>query len=163
MSSKFKSNTIVMMVCTMLTFAGLAWILFMVNTNLEEAINVHKEELDSGQYLIGISHLVVLLFHPFVILYIFNHYRHFRELRTFKVILLIFSVISLFSMGVEKVMVDEIARQLRSGMAFNELTILDLAYIINGTYCLFTLVFLLRTLKLIAQNNSMINRVGDST
>lgn len=161
MKSKTKINTMALMVYTILSFAGLALILFMVNTDLVRAINVPKETLDSVQYLIGISHLVVLIFHPLVILYIFSHYRRFKEMGIFKMILLVVAVLSLFSMGVEKVMTDEIARQYRNGMSINEIHILNSAYIFNVALCLLTLVFLLRTLKLIALSDSGTDHVDD--
>jgi hypothetical protein len=52
-------------------------------------------------------------------------------------------------MGVEKVMIDEIAREYRHGLGVNELGILNLAYSMNIVFIIIMLVYLLRTIKTI--------------
>ncbi|MBN1388323.1 MAG: hypothetical protein JW965_07745 [Bacteroidales bacterium] len=75
-------------------------------------------------------------------------------MRPFRIILLVAGVISLFSVGVEKIMVDEIAKEYRHGLGINELYILNLAYIINMVFSIFIFIFLLRTIRLINLENT---------
>lgn len=149
MKSKIKLNTVILFICSIIAFASLIYILYHVNTNLVVAINVFHTKFESIHYLTGFSHGFVLLFHIYAIYYIFLHFRQFSALKWFRILLLILGVISLFSMGVEKVMIDEIAREYRHGFGINELYILNLAYIINMIFCIFLFVLLLRSFKLI--------------
>jgi hypothetical protein len=142
-----------LLILTILAFAGLTYILYIVNADFVRAVNAAGEKFETVHYIVGISHIVVLVFHVYAIFYVFSQLRRFREMRLLKILLLITAVVSLFCMGVEKVMIDEIAREYRHGMGISELSILNLAYIINVLFCLLTLVFLLRTLKLINQND----------
>lgn len=153
MKSKLKLNTVTLLISSIIAFAGLVYILYQVNTNLVIAINIFHTKFEAIHYLVGFGHLFVLLFHIYAIVYIFLHFRRFTALRSFKVLLLIMGVISLFSMGVEKVMIDEIAREYRHGMGINELYILNLAYIINVCFSVFMFIFLLKTVKLIHLEN----------
>ncbi len=153
MKSKLKLNTVTLLISSIIAFAGLVYILYQVNTNLVIAINIFHTKFEAIHYLVGFGHLFVLLFHIYAIVYIFLHFRRFTALRSFKVLLLIIGVISLFSMGVEKVMIDEIAKEYRHGMGINELYILNLAYIINVCFSVFMFIFLLKTVKLIHLEN----------
>jgi hypothetical protein len=154
MKSKIKLNTDILLICSVIAFASLVYILYQVNTNLVVALNVFHTKFELIHYLVGFGHLFVLLFHIYSILYIFLHFRRFAALRSFKILLLILGVISLFSVGVEKVMVDEIAREYRHGLGINELYILNLAYIINMVFSILVFVFLLKTVKLINMKNT---------
>ncbi len=149
MKSKLKLNTVTLLISCVIAFASLIYILYQVNTNLVIAINIFHTRFEAIHYLVGFGHLFILLFHIYAIVYIFLHFRRFSALKTFKVFLLILGVISLFSMGVEKVMIDEIGKEYRHGMGINELYILNFAYIINLVFSTFMFVFLLRTVKLI--------------
>lgn len=154
MKSKTNTNTIILLVLTVLSFSGLTYILYMVNTNFVQAVNAMKGKFEAVHYLVGIAHIVLLVFNISAIFYVFSQLRRFREMRMLKIFVLIAAVISLFSMGVEKVMIDEIAREYRHGMAINELWILNSAYLVNVFFCLMTFIFLLRTLKMITMQNS---------
>jgi len=154
MKAKIKMNTLALMLCSIISFASLIYILYQVNTNLVVAIDIFHTKFETIHYLVGFGHLFVLLFHIYAIVYIFLHFRRFASLKLFKIILLILGVISLFSIGVEKVMIDEIAREFRHGLGINELYILNLAYIINMVFSLLLFVFLLRTVKLINLENA---------
>ncbi len=149
MKSKTNTNTIILLVLTTMTFSGLVYILYMVNTDFTGAVNATREKYGAVDYILGLSHLVLIIFHVLVIFYIFTHLRKFSEMRTFKIFLLFGAVISLFCMGVEKVMIDEISREYRHGMGINEFWILNSAYMVNVIFCLLSFIFLLRTLKMI--------------
>jgi len=153
MKSKIKLNTVTLLISSIIAFASLIYILYQVNTDLVNAINIFHTKFEAIHYLVGFGHLFVLLFHIYAIVYIFLHFRWFSALRLFKVLLLMLGVISLFSMGVEKVMIDEIGKEYRHGMGINELYILNLAYIINLVFSVLIFVFLLRTVKQISLEN----------
>jgi hypothetical protein len=162
MHLKIKTNTGILLICSMISFASLVYILYQINTNLVAAINIYHTAFETIHYLVGFGHLFILLFHLYALIYIFIHFRRFTALKLFKIGLLIFGVVSLFAMGVEKVMVDEIAREYRHGLAINELSILSLAYIINMVFSIGTFFFLLRTLKLINLEDSKRIRVDET-
>jgi hypothetical protein len=162
MHLKIKTNTGILLICSMISFASLVYILYQINTNLVAAINIYHTAFETIHYLVGFGHLFILLFHLYALIYIFIHFRRFTALKLFKIGLLIFGVVSLFAMGVEKVMVDEIAREYRHGLAINELSILSLAYIINMVFSIGTFFFLLRTFKLINLEDSKRIRVDET-
>jgi len=150
MNARVKSNTGILLVFSIITFASLLYILFQVNTNLVKAINIFKSDFETIHYLIAFAHLIIIVFHLYAIIYIFVHIRRYQELKLLKTILLILGVISLFAMGVEKVMIDEIAREYRHGFGISELYILNVAYMTNIVFSLLMFIFLLRTLKLVS-------------
>jgi hypothetical protein len=80
----------------------------------------------------------------------------------FKVILLMLAIISLFSMGVEKVMVDEVAKEYTSGKSLGEFYILNFAYMVNITFTVLLFVFLLKSYKLVLVDNSEKNYVDET-
>jgi len=150
MNARIKMNTGILFIFSIISFASLLYILYHVNSNLVRAINIFKADFEAIHYLIGLAHLLILLFHLYAIIYIFVHFRLFQELKLLKTILLFLGVISLFAMGVEKIMVDEIAREYRHGSPISELYILNFAYITNMAFSLLMFLFLLKTFKLVA-------------
>jgi hypothetical protein len=162
MRLKIKLNTGVLLICSIISFAVLLYILYQVNTNLVAAINIYHTEFETVQYLIGSGHLFILLFHLYAIIYIFAHFRCFTAFKLLKTVLLILAVISLFAMGVEKVMVDEIAREYRHGFGINELYILNSAYLINMAFSIVVFFFLLRTFKLINSEDPKVIRIDET-
>jgi hypothetical protein len=89
------------------------------------------------------------------------HFRHYQALMKFKTALLILGVISLFAIGVEKVMIDEIAREYRHGLGISELYILNFAYLINMIFSLLMFLLLLRSYKLIDAQESGAQNVDE--
>ncbi len=127
MKSKTGTNNSILLILSFISFSCLIYILYQVNTNLAEALNIDKSKFDTLDYVIGFGHIFILLFHFYAIIIIFVHFRRYNKLRIFKVVLLILGVISLFAMGIEKVMIDEIAREYRFGSEISELHILNFA------------------------------------
>jgi hypothetical protein len=82
------------------------------------------------------------------------HFYHFKELRLFKTFLLIIGVISLFSMGVEKAMIDEVARQYRLGLSIYEVYILYSAYLINMLFSALIFFLVLKTFPIIKNSST---------
>jgi len=148
MKLKMKLNTIILLIFSILTALCLFYMVFHVNTNLVDALNVYQAEFKTTQYLIAIAYFFVLIFHIWGIVYIFMHFRYFEKLKTLKIILLVIAVISLFSLGGEKVMIDEIAKQFKEGLPIPELNILNGLYVLNALFILSMLYLLLKTLKL---------------
>lgn len=58
----------------------------------------------------------------------------FQAFKRLRVFLLVLGVISLFTMGGEKEMIDEIAKQHIAGLSISELKILNSFYIINVVF-----------------------------
>ncbi|MBN1184009.1 MAG: hypothetical protein JXB49_17075 [Bacteroidales bacterium] len=150
MKSQMKVNTNILLIFSIIAVVCLFYILLQVNTNLVDAINIYQTEYKAIHYIIGLSYFFILIFHLWTIVYIFVHFRHFEELKTFKIILLIIGVVSLFSLGGEKVMIDEIAKQYRAGLSITELKILNGFHFFNAVYILGIFLFLLKTYKLIS-------------
>jgi len=96
MKLKMKLNTIILLIFSILTALCLFYMVFHVNTNLVDALNVYQAEFKTTQYLIAIAYFFVLIFHIWGIVYIFMHFRYFEKLKTLKIILLVIAVISLF-------------------------------------------------------------------
>jgi len=88
-------------------------------------------------------------------------FRRYQKLKLFKSVLLVLSVISLFAIGVEKIMIDEIAREYRQGLDINELHILNLAYITNIAFSLLVFIFLLKTFRLLAVGDTRVKNVDE--
>lgn len=148
------TNSTVILISSLISFFILIFILFQVNTNLEKAINIDRSKAGTLDYLIGLGHLFTLIFTLYAIIFISSHFRQFKELRGIRIVVLILGIVSLFSFGIEKVMIDEIARQYRVGMDIRELGILNLAYIINLIFSLLIFFFILKTLPVLIYHSS---------
>jgi hypothetical protein len=120
-----------------------------VNTNIIEALNIDKSKFTTLDYLIGLGHLLILIFHFYAIIFLFSHIRRFKELKILKIGLLILGVISLFALGGEKVLVDEIAREYQLGSDVSERYILNFAYLINMVFIITSFLFILKSFRLI--------------
>ena len=111
MKSKIRVNHLILFILSTVSFCCLSYILFQINTNIVEAINIYHEELDIYDFVTIIGYLFIVVFHLYSIIFIFSHFRNDNEFKWLKVILLILGIGSLFAIGVEKVMVDEIAKE----------------------------------------------------
>jgi hypothetical protein len=149
MKASIKINPRALLASAITVFFSLTYILIRVNTDFPDALNIDKSGFELSDYVIAAGHLFVLLFNIYAILIIFSHFRHFKDFGILKTILLILGIISLFSIGIEKVMVDEIARQYRAGMEVSELSILNIAYVLNMLFSVLTLYYILRVLPVL--------------
>lgn len=149
MKSNIKANTRILLICSIVTLLCSAFILYQVNTNLVDSLNIYQTDLTTEGYIVGFAILFILLFHIYALIYVLMHFRRFEELNTLKILLLILGIISLFSLGGEKVMVDDIAKQYRAGLSINELNMLNVFYIINALFGVGMFYFLLKTIKLV--------------
>lgn len=154
MKTRIRVNNTILLISSIISFFWLVYILFQVNSNLPEALNIDKSEFGILDYLIGFGHLFVLIFNIYAIIMIFSHFRHFEKLKALRIILLVFSLVSLFSIGVEKVMVDEITKQYRFGMDVSEINILNFTYIINLSFALLMFYFILRSFPILRNDSS---------
>ena len=154
MKLKMKTNNSILLILSIISFSCLIYILFQVNTNLVEALNIDKSKFDTFDYIMGFGHIFILLFHFYAIIFIFVHFHRFKELKILKAVLLILGVISLLAIGGEKVMVDEIAREYRFGSDIGELHFLNFAYMINMAFTILLFSFILKTFRLSDFNNS---------
>jgi len=146
MSSMSRRHTAVP-AAALLSACCLIFILFQVNTNLVEAINIYHTAFGLLDWSIGLAHLYVLCFHIFAILFLLSGRIVNERSKTFNSALLVFALLSLLAMGVEKVMVDEVAREYRLGSDISELNILNLAYLFNLAFAALLCYFVLKMKK----------------
>jgi hypothetical protein len=155
MKARINTNSTILLIASIISFFLLIFILSQVNTNLVKAIGINKSETDILDYIIGFGHVFILIFNVYAIIFVFSHFRQFKELRVLKIVVLILGVISIFSFGIEKVMIDEIARQYRFGMDISEINILNMAYIINLTFTLLMFFFVMKAFPILKLNTSV--------
>jgi uncharacterized membrane protein YesL len=155
MKTNIKVNSAILAVSGIIAFFLLIYILIQVNSNLSEALNIDKSKFELKDFFIGFAHLFVLFFNIFAIIVIFSHFRHYEEIKTLKTLFLICGIISLFSIGVEKVMADEIAREYKAGMDISEINILNIAYGINLLFSAFAFYFVLRALPFLRSGSDV--------
>ena len=160
MKNNLKTHTSILLYGSIISILGAAFILFQINSDITAALNVFQTQFDARHYFMALSHIFVFIFHLYAIVFIFVHLRLFSEYKPIAVILMISAVISLFSMGIEKIMIDEIAREYRHGLGINELGILNFAYLINLAFFMTMFVFLLRTRKAV-KSESITNAAID--
>jgi len=149
MKASIKINSKVLLASAISAFFSLTYILIRVNTDFSDALNIDKSGFELRDYVLLAGHLFVLVSNIYAILVIYSHFRYFKDFGILKTALLICGIISLFSIGIEKVMVDEIARQYRAGMEVSELSILNVSYVLNMFFSIFTLYYLLRILPVV--------------
>ena len=162
MKSNLKINQIILLITTVSAFLILIFIFFQIHMDIAEALNIDRAKFEFKDYLMGFGHLFILIFHIYAFTFILIHFRHFKELRLLKSILLVLGIISLFAMGVEKVMVDEIAKEYTYGRSLGEFYILNFAYSINTFFTILLFLFLLRSYKLVLSNNSSNDRIDEN-
>ncbi|MBN2425440.1 MAG: hypothetical protein JXR46_16145 [Calditrichaceae bacterium] len=162
MKKAMKRHYNILLVFSVLALAGIIYILYQINTDIVTAINIFHPELSETDYLMIFSHLFILLVNLYALIYLLIHFRQSSALKPFTIVLIIAGIISLFSIGVEKIMIDEIAREYRHGYGLNigELSILNLAYMINIIFIVTLFVFLLKT-RIIVSGDTVKNVVID--
>lgn len=149
MKASIKINSRVLLASAITAFFSLTYILILMNVDFYDALNIDKSGFELRDYFLLAGHLFVLVFNIYAILIIYTHFIHFKDFGILKTVLMICGIISLFSIGVEKVMVDEIARQYRAGMEVSELSILNIAYVLNMLFSGFTFYYILRVLPVV--------------
>lgn len=154
MKSSVKTNTYILLLFGVVSLVCLIYIFCQVNCDLVEALNIYKSDLETNDYILGSAHIFILIFHIYAIFYLVVHFHHISALKVIKTIALIIGVVSLFIIAGEKVMIDEIAREYRSGMDISELHILNLAYSINAVFTIVMGFLLMKTLKLSRDNQN---------
>lgn len=162
MKLKIRINYLILFILSIVSFCCLSYILFRINTNIVEAINIYHEQLDIYDFITIIGYLFIVVFHLYAIIFIFSQFRHPGEFKWLKIILLILGIGSLFAIGVEKVMVDEIAKEYRVGITDRgEFFILNYAYIINIIFNIMMFYFILKTYRSIDIKDSKDNFVDE--
>lgn len=158
MKSKLRINHLLLFILSMISFCCLSYILFRVNTDIVEAININRQELDMYDFLTIIGYLFIVLFHLYAIIFIFSQFRFADTFKCLKILLLILGIVSLFAIGVEKVMVDEIAKEYRAGFEDQgEYFLLKGALFINILFNILMFYFILKSYRLIDIKDSKDN------
>ncbi len=116
--------------------------------NIVEVINIDQKPLNIYDFITIIGYAFIIVFHLYAIIFIFSQFRYPDEFRRLKVLLLILGVGSLLAIGVEKVMVDEIAREYRAGFTDQgEIFILNGSLVINILFNISMFYFFLRSYR----------------
>ena len=107
-------------------------------------------DLNLSGYIVGIGYIIILLFHFFAIFFLISRFQALEARRLFRGVVLVSAVVSLFAIAAEKVMFDEIGRELRLGVEVaGEVFILTLLLLVNlifvGLMSLFLLLILNRS------------------
>lgn len=147
MKSKFKVNLSVLFILSVISFCSLIYILYQINTNLVDALNIYHIAFGVHGYLLEIGYLVIIICHLYAIIVIYSHFHHFRTYGLLKTVTLILGIISLFTIGGQKVLIDEIAREYRLGMDISELYVLNITYIINLVFMSLLILLILKSFK----------------
>ena len=137
-----KHNTF-SLITLILGIVSLLWLfydLYEITHNLEKVLDVN--ELG---YIIGIGYIFILLFHVFAIIYMLQQLRSYKEINWIRIIVMIFGVFSLFAIAGEKVMYDEITREITFGGAGGEIFILSCAIVLNILFTFTMLVLIIKT------------------
>ncbi|MBN1408292.1 MAG: hypothetical protein JW956_10905 [Calditrichaceae bacterium] len=158
MSSKNKINQLIVFILSIISFCSLVYILLRVNMNVVEAININQKSLDFFDIITIAGYLFITIFHLYGIIFIFTQFRYPSEFKWLRILILIIGISSLLALGVEKVMIDEIAKEYRSGFIDQgEFNILNYALTLNLLFNMMMIYYLLklfrRTDKEEAKNN----------
>jgi hypothetical protein len=149
MKIKPRISNIILLILCILSFSSLIYILYQISNDIVTAININKSALDPSHYISGAGYLLIFIFHVYSIIFIYSHFHHFHEFKKTATIMLILGIISFFAIAVEKVMMDEIAREYRFGLEIKgELFGLYAAYLINLAYTILVFFLLLKTVGL---------------
>ena len=158
-----KPNHIILFILSIVSFSCLIFILFQVNTNLADALNIDKSPFETLDYFMAFGYLLILLFHFYAIIFILAYFSRLKEYRTLSTVLLILGVFSLFSIGVEKVLIDDIAKEYSVGAHVNEFAILNFELIINTIFTSLVFLYVLKTSQLtnldVQRNKSVDERI----
>lgn len=101
---------IVTLVLGLVTFVWLLFHVYEIRTNLTSVIRFDAS--DVSDYLIGAGYLVMLLFHGASFIFMFMQLRLAKRFGGRPVAGLVFGTVSLFAIAAEKVMYDEIGREM---------------------------------------------------
>lgn len=146
---KVKINHFILFILNIISFCSLSYLLFRVNTNIVEALNINQKPFDLFDFITIIGYLIIIGFHLYAIIVIFSQFRYPSEFKSLKILLLIIGIGSFLGLGVEKVMIDEIAREYRAGFTDqSELGILNYAYLLNIIFSIMMFYFLLKAYRL---------------
>lgn len=149
MKFTLKTHTRLLTILSILTFSCLLYILYQVNTNLAEALNIDHANFTLRDYAMGFGYLCLVVFHVSAIIYIFGHVHRVQTRNVFKIGITILSIVSLFALGAQKVLIDDIARQARLGLQVHEVAILNGAYLINIAFTMVMFLLLLHTFRVV--------------
>jgi len=126
-----KTHTSWGILLSILAFSCLLYILYQVNTNVAEALNVDRADLTLHDYVMGFGYLCLVVFHVYAIIYIFGYIYRVHPQNGLTISITLLSIVSLFALGAQKVLIDDIARQSRFGMEVHEVAILNVTYLLN--------------------------------
>ena len=135
---------------SILAFSSLLYMLYQVNANVAEALNIDHADFTVRDYVLGLGYLCLVVFHVSAIVYVFGHIHRVQTRNVVKIGVTILSLVSLFALGAQKVLIDDIARQARLGLEVNEVAILNGTYLMNMAFTMVMFLLLLHTFRVTA-------------
>ena len=142
MTKSIKAIAVASLVLATVSFVWILYDLFLISADLEGVL------FGARGVIVGVGYLVVLLLHgaAFIfILMLFSRLRGYAALKTGSMAAII---ISLFMIAVQKVMYDEVGREIKAGMEnAGEIAFVNLGLVINAAFCLLVIGLTLFALR----------------
>ena len=131
--------------CVVLGFASFVWILrdlVLLATDLEGVL------FGDMRLIVGLGYLVLLLLHGFAFVLILTVFARLRGYAALKAATVVMLVASLFMLAVQKVMYDEVGREIKAGFGnAGEILFVNAGLVVNGLFCLLVIVVAVLALK----------------
>lgn len=144
MNKKFTVSSTVTLMLGLITFLWLLFYMYHLWTAPLGLLRFGRTELDSIELT---GYLAMLLFHASALLFIFMKARYTNRFGDFSILALLLGIVSLFAIAVEKVMADEIGREMAVADMYpgGEIFILYASLGINMLFSMVMMVEVFRT------------------
>ena len=110
MKKRCSPSALATLILGLVTFLWLLFLVYVIRTDLAGVIRFDASNL--SDYLVGAGYLAMLLFHAAALLFIFGRARLAKRLGGWPVLGLVSAVVSLAAIAAEKVLYDEIGREM---------------------------------------------------
>jgi hypothetical protein len=135
MNRKFSAIGFITLALGLATFLWLLYHVYEVRADLPGVLNFDVS--DYRGYITGLGYLIMLFFHAAAFVFLFLHSRFIKRYTFRSVAAFVLGILSLFAIAVEKVMYDEIAREMTVEYPVpGEVFFLYLCFGVNALFCL---------------------------
>jgi hypothetical protein len=144
MKKQISASGLVTLVLGFATFLWLVFHIYEIHADLPGVLRFDASE--PSDYLVGTGYLVMLMFHAAAFIFLFKQIRSMKRFRGWPVLGLVIGICSLFAIAAEKVMYDEIGRELTSEFPLpGEASLLYACLGVNTLFSVFMIVAAFRT------------------
>lgn len=135
MKKNLSASGLTTLVLGLVTFLWLLFHIHEIRTDLPRLLRFDLS--DYSDYVIGIGYVVMLLFHASAFIFLLMQARFAKRFGGGRVLALVLGIVSLFVVGMEKVMYDEIGRELDMEYPVpGEVSLLYACLALNGIFCI---------------------------